>query len=78
MKPNEQMIKVASERLGLSSEAVCGLWTEVPGLPRVCRFVEPGRGGGALIVDERGDALWASSSVTPIQHAEAFRSGRRS
>lgn len=78
MRPNDVMVQVAAERLGVSREVAQGLWSEVPSLPYACRFVELGRGGGALIVDAKGGALWASSAVTPLQHIEAFRSGRRS
>jgi hypothetical protein len=37
----------------------------------------PGRGGAGLIVGHDGTVLWANSSISPEQHLEAFRGGRR-
>jgi hypothetical protein len=41
------------------------------------RFYHAVRGGGAIIVARDGSFLFASSSVPPARHEEAFLSGRR-
>lgn len=78
MKPTDLMIQVACERLGVDKATACANWSEIPELPDACLFSAGARGGGRVIVDAQGEALWAASGVHPRAHIEAFRAGRRS
>jgi hypothetical protein len=76
-KPNKKMLAVASERLGVSEHDVAAAFRPAPGFDQGGFFAVPGRGGGRLLVSADGEALWASSSLAPAAHVEAFLKGRR-
>lgn len=78
MAPTKKMIELATARLGISAQDARTHAEPVPGVEGAYRFVGMGRGAGSIIIDDAGAMLWAASGVTPLQHIEAFRAGRRS
>lgn len=70
------LIDLASKLLGITPEEAQKYSKDIPEL---CAFYfwKPTRGGGAVIINTKGEKLAAGSAISFEKHVKAFRDGRR-
>lgn len=73
---NDEMILIAIAALDIEREDAISNCKELPEI-NAFYFWSKSRGGKAVIIDENGEKLVATSIVSLEQHIQAFRNGRR-
>ena len=72
-----EMASLAVEKIGITSEAAMGTGKKLPGT-NAFYFSNPVRGGSAIIIDDDGSYLYATSLSSAKEHIQAFLDGKRS
>ena len=75
-KKMEKIIQIAAQVLKLSAEDASLHCKQIPDTD-AWYFWNPVRGGGAVIINEAGEKLGATSSVSYERHLQAFTDGKR-
>ncbi len=72
----DDILLVAAQTMKVSTEEALKHYKQIPGL-NAYYFWNPIRGGIAVIVDEEGERLGATSAISFEKHLEAFKAGKR-
>lgn len=74
---DERLLKIAAEALHIPVEVAAEHWRLLPGQNGLYHVCNPVRGGLAVIINENGERLIATSGINPQKHLQAFLDGRR-
>lgn len=72
-----ELLQLAAKRIGITVEDAEKNCTELPEQNALYVW-NPARGGKAIIIDNNGEMLGATSAVSFEKHLQAFISGKRS
>ena len=73
---NNNLIKIAAEAMKISEEKAVENYKQIEN-SNAYYFWNPVRGGIAVIVNEDGEKLSATSAISFQKHWDAFQSGKR-
>lgn len=72
----DEILLIAAQTMKVSTDEALKHCKPIPEL-NAYYFWNPIRGGIAVIIDEEGGRLGATSAISFEKHVEAFKSGRR-
>lgn len=73
---NQRIVSIAAKVMKVSEDVAMSHCKEIPDL-NAYYFWNPVRGGIAVIVNEEGEKLGATSSISYQKHLQAFIDGKR-
>lgn len=76
MLDEKQLIELAAKLFGISFEQAKANSALIEN-GELLHLCVPEKGGASLIVDKKGEVLYADSSISFARHLEEYRKGRR-
>lgn len=74
---DERLLQIAAEAIRIPAEEAAKYWKTVPGHDELYYAYNPVRGGLAVILNQDGEKLVATSGVSLQKHLDTFLCGRR-